>query len=182
MTRLSQVSILGPASHRWKEDVAEEPADFTLASRGLKPGDLVLPGDGIVTPGQPCSTPCPTCRRPPGGRRDRASSSRRPCPWCRGRGRASTGRARWRGARAGIRPRPPATACCHPAPTPATPATLATPATPGTRRARARTGCPASAACSGSRTKVVFTHSAPASSCCVQEGRSAAAAATPTAS
>ena len=37
---LPQVSILGPASHRWKEDVAEEPADFTLASRGLKPGEV----------------------------------------------------------------------------------------------------------------------------------------------
>ena len=40
ITRLSQVSILGPASHRWKEDVAEEPADFTLATRGLKPGEV----------------------------------------------------------------------------------------------------------------------------------------------
>ena len=33
------VSVLGPAAHKWKEGVAEEPLDYELASIGLKPGD-----------------------------------------------------------------------------------------------------------------------------------------------
>ena len=35
------VSILGPASHKWREGVAEEPADYELANRGMKPGDII---------------------------------------------------------------------------------------------------------------------------------------------
>ena len=31
------VSLLGPAAHRWKEGVAEEPPDLDLANVGLKP-------------------------------------------------------------------------------------------------------------------------------------------------